>query len=225
MIDFDDDEPFDYGEEDRPSYFEGDTGRLTLDQRKVINALLKQPYLWADRNPSEWEVLLAGERAIRSFLNDLFLQLHVDRTYEVAFKRQVVPEGGGRFPTLLHDTAHGREETMLMVYLRSHARAERAAGADTVMVDRHDMHDFAAGLRPDHATDVSGDRNRVERAIETLISDRLLLKPRPGDTDRLIVSPVVDVIMPIERLYELRNWLRTQNADPDHSDTEEVRTA
>ncbi len=68
-------------------------------------------------------VLVEHERLLRSRLNDLFLDLQVDREREVAWKRQASSETGGRFPTMLYDAAWSREETLVLVHLRDRLRA------------------------------------------------------------------------------------------------------
>src|SRR5690606_33974936 len=100
------------------SLFEGDEGGLEFSQRQALVTLLKQRFISARTHPRDWQVLVEHERVLRSRLNDLFLDLAVDRTREVAWKRQATPETGGRFPTLLHDSAWSREETIVLVHLR-----------------------------------------------------------------------------------------------------------
>ena len=192
--------------------FEGDEGRLEIGQRRTLVALLKHRFITARTHPAEWRALVAAPDLVRSRLNDLFLDLHLDLRREVAFKRQAVPDGGGRFPTLLFDTAWSREETILMVHLRSRSRAEEASGVTRVYVDREEMLDHVASLRPDHATDQASDVRRAGNAVENLTRAGLLIGPRGGD--RFEVSPAIDVVLPLERLQELLRWLQEQNT-PD----------
>jgi len=189
--------------------FEGDDGALELPQRRVLVALLKQRFITAQSHPKEWKTLTANPRLIRSRLNDLFLDLHLDPVREVAYKRQVVPEGGGRFPTLLHDTAWTREETILMVYLRTRSRSEEVAGTSRTYVDRQDMLEHVAAVRPAHATDQAGDGRRAAKAIESLNRAGLLIGA--STADRFEVSPAIDVVLPLERLQELLRWLKAQH--------------
>lgn len=191
--------------------FEGDEGRLDQAQRKALVALLKHRFVTSRTHPQEWRTLARNPLLIRSRLNDLFLDLHVDDEREVAFKRQAVPDGGGRFPTLLFDTAWSREETILMVFLRSRSRAEEATGATRVYVDRQELLDHVAALRPPHATDQAGDGRRAANAVDSLNKAGLLVGPRGGD--RFEISPAIDVVLPLERLQELLRWLQEQN-DP-----------
>lgn len=192
------------------SLFAGDGGRLTLEQRKALVALIKNRYISASQQPAEWQTLMVSEPLITSRLNDLFLDLHVDRNYEVAFKRQAQPEVGGRFPTLLHDVAYSREETILLIFLRGRFRSVRAEGHDMVLVDREDMLSNVERFRPAHATDRSGDARKADNAVDALVKASILVKA--GD-ERFQISPVIEVLLPIERLSELAEWLAAENGD------------
>ncbi|MHA4945690.1 DUF4194 domain-containing protein [Micromonospora sp. SD19] len=188
------------------SLFEGDEGGLELPQRRVLVALLKQRFITAQSHPKEWKTLTANPRLFRSRLNDLFLNLHLDAEREVAYKRPAVPEGGGKFPTLLHDTAWSREETILLVYLRTRSRSEEAAGTSRTYVDRQDILEHIVSLRPAHATDHAADGRRAVKAIESLLRAGLLIGA--STAERFEVSPAIDVVLPLERLQDLLRWLK-----------------
>ncbi len=191
------------------SLFEGDEGGLSSAQRRTLVLLLKHRYISAVDQPAAWRTLLASEALIKSRLNDPFLELHVDRHYEVAFKRQAHGEGGVAFPTVLHDTSYNREETILLVVLRQRFRSERANGHDFVIVDRDNLLEKVAHFRPAHATNRSGDAKRASAAIETLAKAQVLL--RTSDPDRFRIAPVIEVLLPVQRLAELLEWLRSEN--------------
>lgn len=192
------------------SLFEGDEGGLTVEQRRTLVSLLKHRYISAALQPAEWRTLLASQSLLKARLNDLFLDLHVDLHYEVAFKRQAVGEGGERFPTLLHDVSYTREETILLVLLRQRFRSERANGVDIVIVDRDNLVDNVAHFRPEHATDRYGDARKAAAAVDSLAKARVLLKT--SDPDRFRISAVIEVLLPVERLGELWEWLKDQNS-------------
>ncbi|MEC3979827.1 DUF4194 domain-containing protein [Amycolatopsis sp. H20-H5] len=197
--------------------FEGDDGGLELDQRRALVALLKLRFISGRTHPKEWRALIRNPRLVRARLNDLFLQLHLDTEREVAYKRQVTPEGGGKpFPTLLHDVPWGREDTILLVFLRSRFRSEQAAGVGRVFVDRDDMLEFVEQHRPGHATDEAGDTKRALKAVESLYKAGLLLGP--STTERFEVSSAIEVLLPMEKLAELLTWLRRQNATDENID-------
>jgi len=195
-------------ERDESSFalFEGDEGRLDEPQRRALVALLRHSYISARTHADEWRAVRGAEGQLRSRLNDLFLELHVDRDREVAWKRQARSESQRRgFPTLLRDVPYTREETIVLVYLRMRLRADTRPGPDQVVVDRSEILGHVAGFRPATATDRTRDEGRVAKAIERLITARVLLKT--SDPDRFRVASVVEVLLPLERLLELDTWL------------------
>lgn len=203
--------------------FEGDEGRLDDRQRRALVALLRNSYVSARTHADEWRAVLDAEYQLRSRLNDLFLELHVDRDREVAWKRQARSESQRRgFPTLLRDVPYTREETIVLVYLRMRLRADTRPGPDQVVVDRSEILGHVAGFRPATATDRTRDEGRVAKAIERLVTARILLKTT--DPDRFRVASVVEVLLPLERLLELDTWLRTKAAQPDGTTDEDATT-
>jgi hypothetical protein len=194
--------------------WEGDAGTLNPAQRKTLVTLLKNRFITADKSPAEWRVSLESEPLLRSRLNDLFLDLHLDRARGVAFKRQAVSDSGDKFPTLLYDTSWGREETILVIFLRTRFRSERAEGAEDVIVDRDELLERVTQFRPAHATDVAGDTRKTEHAIDALRRAGIL--HRTSDEQRLKVSPVIEVLLPVEKLQQLLDWFLTHD-DPDAS--------
>ena len=200
-------------ERDESSFalFEGDEGRLDERERRALVALLRNSYVSARTHADEWRAVLDAEHQLRSRLNDLFLELHVDRDREVAWKRQARSESQRRgFPTLLRDVPYTREETIVLVYLRMRLRADSRPGPDQVVVDRSEVLGHVAGFRPATATDRTRDEARVAKAVERLVTARILL--RTSDPDRFRVASVVEVLLPLERLVELDTWLRTTTA-------------
>ena len=196
-------------EADSVSLFEGDEGGLEYAQRQALVSLLKQRFISARTHPRDWQVLVENERVFRSRLNDLFLDLQVDRAREVAWKRQAQAEGGGRFPTLLHDTAWSREETLVLVHLRDRLRAGLAGGDARVYVDRDDLLDYVASYRPTHATDESGDEKRARNAVVSVAKAGLLIAT--AAEDRFEISEAVEPLLPLELLQELLEALQKAN--------------
>lgn len=192
------------------SVFEGDEGTLDFAQRRALVTLLKQRFISARTHPRDWEVLVDHERLLRSRLNDVFLDLLVDREREVAWKRQASSETGGRFPTLLHDVPWSREETILLVHLRDRLRAGQAGGDARVFVDREDLVAHVASFRPLHATDEAGDEKRARNAVASIVKTGLLIGA-VGD-ERYEVSGAVEPLLPLELLQELLEALRRSNA-------------
>lgn len=195
------------------SLWEGDEGGLEYAQRQALVALLKQRFISARTHPRDWRVLVEHERVLRSRLNDLFLELHVDPLREVAWKRQAVAEAGQRFPTLLYDAAWTREETIVLVHLRDRLRTGSAHGEERVFVDVSDLVEYAASFRPAHATDAAGDEKRARNAVANVAKAGLLI-PTSYD-ERFEISEAVEPLLPLEVLQELIAALRRVNAEGD----------
>lgn len=191
------------------SLFEGDEGGLEYAQRRALVTLLKQRFISARTHPRDWSVLVEHERLIRSRLNDLFLDLQVDRAREVAWKRQATSETGSRFPTMLYDAAWSREETLVLVHLRDRLRAGLASGDARVFVDREDVVGYVASFRPAHATDVAGDEKRARNAITSIVKAGLLIGT--GSEERFEISEAVEPLIPLELLQELLEALVAAN--------------
>lgn len=201
------------------SLWEGDESGLEYRQRHALVTLLKQRFLSARTHPRDWQVLVEHERVLRSRLNDLFLDLQIDRAREVAWKRQAVSETGSRFPTMLYDAAWSREETLVLVHLRDRLRAGAATGETRMFVDREDLVEYVASFRPAHATDEAGDEKRARNAVTSLAKAGLLI---PGTSeDRFEISEAVEPLLPLELLQELLEALQRANgaeAPPEDAD-------
>lgn len=195
--------------DDSVSLFEGDEGGLEYAQRRALVTLLKQRFISARTHPRDWTVLVEHERLIRSRLNDLFLDLQVDRAREVAWKRQATSETGSRFPTMLYDAAWSREETLVLVHLRDRLRAGLASGDARVFVDREDIVGYVASFRPAHATDVAGDDRRARNAVASVVKAGLLIPT--GTDERFEISEAVEPLIPLELLQELLEALVAAN--------------
>ena len=204
--------------------FTGDTGTLDVDQRNTLVVLLKKRFITNRTHPREWRTLTADPDAIRSRLHDLFLDLELDLKREVAYKRQRQPESGTKkFPTLLYDKKWTREETTLLVHLRSRLRADDAADNQRAFIDRESLLEHVAAHRPASATDKVANEKRTTRAIETLVSADLLLGDQTAE--RFEISRAVEAILPVPRLQELLRWLATSKNPTTARTAEPVETA
>lgn len=212
-IDVEPHEDFDLDPDDASvSLWEGDEGGLEHAQRLALVTLLKQRFISARTHPRDWRVLVEHERVLRSRLNDLFLDLQVDRAREVAWKRQAVSETGSRLPTLLYDAAWSREETLVLVHLRDRLRAGFASGDARVFIDREDIVDYVASFRPAHATDEAGDEKRARNAVVSILKTGLLIGT--ATDERYEISEAVEPLLPLELLQELLEALQAANGAP-----------
>lgn len=200
--------------------FEGDAGTLYPEQRRCLHALLKHRYISADRHPEQWGVLLRDEGVIKSRLNDLFLDLRVEREQGIAFKRQPVSESGEALPSLLRDVSHTKEETIVMMALRQRFFAQRQEGDDSVFVDRQTLLDEIADRWPEDLTNRSAALKKAGTAIDGVVRSGVLLKT--DDPERFQISPIIEILLPVETLRELWTWLMTRNGTEPPEDTAEA---
>lgn len=203
--------------------FPGDIGELPRSVREIVVAILKRKYVSADRHPDLWQAILDNEPTVQSRLNDLFLELVINRDYRVALKKQAVSETGNKFPTLLYDKEWNREETIILVHLRRMIRTSQKAGDTEVFVDGQTLVEEVRHYQPRDATNQSGDDRRSRTAVDSLTKSEILL--RTDTDDRYRVSPVIEVLLPVGRLKALGAWLAEQNGtstQPPLSDTDEA---
>jgi hypothetical protein len=194
----------------RAELFDGDAGSLGIDERLCLIALLKNTFISSVEQPSHWYTLLEDEVLIKGRLNDLLLDLVIDHDREVAYKVQIRDaDGVGSVPPLLKAATYTREETALMIFLRSRYTSDRAEGHEHVLVDRDEMHAYVENLRPEHATDIAGDNRRTTNAIATLSRAHILEGRQDGNTFR--VSPVIEALLPVSELTALAAWFAAQN--------------
>ncbi len=193
--------------------FAGDEGGLDPAARRALVVLLKNPFISRQSHPQEFKSLVKFAAPIRSRLNDMFLNLTLDTEREVAFKSQAQPETSERFPTLLHATEWTREETVLLVYLRAQAHAAAASGDPRTYVERDDLMEHLAGMRPPTATNQSRDAGHTQRAIESLVSAGVLVGRK--DADRWEVARAIELLLPLETLQTLLAWVRSSAVDGD----------
>lgn len=207
--DIDPDEITDDGD---TSLWTDDTGSLTLGARRALVLLLKRHHIWAGRNPKEWAALLKWRHAITSRLNDVFLELVIDENYEVAYKRQAGREQPGRFTTLLHDSVYTREEAGVLLHIREVYLREMRAGNESAYVDRLGLNDELDYLRPPSTKDHKRADGYLDNAVKRLSGDSFLI-PDKANPDRLRISPVIEVLLTVDRLNAFRGALYVEDAD------------
>jgi len=204
--------------DDDAALFAGDTGVLPYEARRALALVLQRRYLSAAAHPAEWKALLAHQNVLASRCHDLFVELVVDRDYEIAYKRQV-REAGLSIPVLLKDEPYKRVETLLMLFARNRFRQEQGAGERAAHVDAEELVDYALGFLAADETNLAARRREVDNAIATLVREHVLDEVAEG---RYRVQPVVEILLPVERLRELTAWLRSPSAGTAGDDETEA---
>ncbi|MCR2784803.1 MULTISPECIES: DUF4194 domain-containing protein [unclassified Microbacterium] len=206
-------------EYDPEQLFAGDRGVLDPDARRVLVRLLQRRFLLADRNRSEWTVLMDHRHAIESRLNDLFVRLVVDHDRGVAYKEQVRSDEL-EIPILLRDEAYSRAETLVLVHLRTVYQRETTAGEPSARVDVEDIEQTVLTYFAEADGSTARRQKAIRAAVVRLRQDGIIEEESEG---RFRISPLVEILLSSERLRELRDWLDEQSArsgaiDLDESD-------
>ena len=186
--------------------FQGDTGTLPIDTRRVLVQLLLGPSVDARRQSKLWPVLLRDEVAIRSCMHDLFLEVVIDHEQKVAFTRQVVSEDLD-VPVLLRKASLTFLETALLLYLRQRL-TQADAQDERAVVSREDMQEhlavFEKEKNPDHAKFARQVINAVDKAKKLS-----LLQSIRGSGERYEVSPTLKLLFSAEEIQELTRTYAT----------------
>lgn len=197
-------------EADREFLFDGDRGQLPYAARRALSLILQRRFIEASENELVWQSILTHQDALESRCHDMFLQLVVDRNYEIAYKLQIRQEGLN-IPILVKDESYKRIETLLLVNLRNTFRQQINLGETAAFIDGEELVDFALTFTSPDETNLASRKAEAQAAVAQLSREGVLREGEPG---RFRISPVIEVLMPIERLQELTAWLSLQNAQP-----------
>lgn len=172
----------------------GDTGGLHEGSRRALVDLVKGPYLSQARKRELWEALLADERAIRSRLHDLFLDVVIDREHEIAFVRPVEVDGA---PEVVRTRSLTFIDTAMLLVLRQTLLAEEGRGR--VIVGQDELADQLSVYRK--GRDESDFRRRVNASWANMNTLGLLHTTEEG---RAEISPIVRFLIDAERVAAIQ---------------------
>jgi len=183
-----------------PALFPGDTGSLPFEARRVLCQLLAGPSVDAERHALLWPVLLREEAAIRVRLNELFLELVLDRDLRVAFVRQA-DTGELETPMLLRSSPLTFIDSVLLLSLRQRL-AEAEAHGQRAVVEGDELHAQLAVYEPPQGTDRAGFTKKLNAAIEKMKKNNVLQLIR-GSEGRYEVSPTLKLLFSAEDVQAL----------------------
>lgn len=167
----------------------GDAGTLSERSRRALLELVRGPYLSRARSPKNWSALLADDAAIGSRLNDLFLELVLDRDSEFAFVRNAesteiaVPRAVRAESLTFLDTA--MLLTLRHILLNEEGRGRAIVGQDE-LYESLEIYRTAGRDQTDF-------RKRLNSSWSKMVNKLRVLHPI-GD-DRAEISPVVRMLI------------------------------
>lgn len=177
----------------------GDTGKLPERSRRTLLELVKGPYLSRTASQQNWETLLADESSIRSRLNDLFLELVVDREAEFAFVRNASSDEHD-IPKAARTASLTFEDTLKLLELR---RAMLASQEARPYVDKADVFAQMQTYRPANKDEISFTRNLNASWGRMQNTLRVTHSVGQGD-ERVEISPVVRLLIDADQAKALR---------------------
>lgn len=180
--------------------YDGDSGELSLDVRRVLVQLLAGPSLDKQRHSRLWPVLIRNEEAIRGRLSELFLQLVIDHDLKVAFTRQA-DTGELDVPFLLRRARLTFVDSILLLHLRSRLTQAETHG-DRAIVSTGEIVDFLKVYEQDGNTDRALFEKRAHRSIEKIKKHSILRKLR-SDDGCYEISPTLKLLFSAEEIQTL----------------------
>lgn len=214
---------------DLPLY-QGDSGHLPMDTRRVLVQLLAGPMLTAQRNHLLWSILLRDEAMIRSRLSELFLELVLEPEQKVAFTRQVEAEEL-EYRRLLKTAKLTLLDSALLLHLRQLLASAEARGEQGA-TSTEDLIEHLILYKPDSSTDHAGFIKKIRASIEKMKNHDILQKMH-GIEDRFEISPTLkllfsaDVIQALTHKYQAMIQKGSSDAAPlkestHHADDKEM---
>jgi hypothetical protein len=211
--------------------FEGDTGELAIDTRRVLVSLITGPYLDGQRQTKLWPVLLRDEPVLRRRLSEMFLDLVIDTETKVAFIRRA-DTGDLEVPVMLRQRKLTFIDSLLVLFLRQHLMQSAAKG-ERAVVSLAEISEHLSLYQNSGSLDKAGFSKRINAAVKRATNYNLLQRIR-GSEGRFEVSPTLRILFTAEQvsqLVELYTRLRDggmalaeteEGADaPDDDDPEE----
>jgi hypothetical protein len=200
--------------------FANDTGELPLDSRRVLAQLLAGPSLDGRRHSKLWPALIRDEHLIRKRLCELFLELVMDRDFQVAFTRRA-EVGDLEAPVLLRVAQLTFLDSVLLLFLRQRlteadAQGQRAVVSVDEIVEHLSVYERAAN------TDRAGFNRRSQASIEKIKKHSILQKIRSAE-DRFEISPTLKLLFSPEEILALTGIYQKMAAGEVASTTADVQ--
>jgi len=200
-------------QESDQALYQGDSGDLSLDARRVLVQLLAGPSLDGQRHSKLWPILIRDDTAIRSRLSELFLQLVIDRDLQVAFTRQA-DTGDLEVPRLLRRANLTFLDSILLLHLRQRLTQAEAHG-DRAVVSTDEIIEFLGVYEKAGNTDSALFEKRIHASIEKIKKHSILRKIRSSE-GRFEISPTLKLLFSVEEIQSLTRIYHDMRA-PDAS--------
>jgi hypothetical protein len=179
--------------------FDGDVSELPDRACWALQHLLTRRYISAETDSDiyAWVLEYRGQLSVRLSELDLILRV-VDGT-AVAFIEQARYESAKGIKLLRREPL-GTYDSILALHL---AQMMRAAGGQSVLISREEMHGLFSGVLNDTDRDAVTFTGRIDAAIARLTGLEILRRSR-DDEDSYTISPVITAVMTASVITELQ---------------------
>lgn len=179
--------------------FDGDVSELPDRACWALQNLLTRRYISAESDSDLFSWVLEYRRQLSVRLSELDLILRVVDGTDVAFVEQARYESA-RGAKLLRREPLGTYDSILALHL---AQMMRAAGGQSVLISREEMHGLFSGVLNDTDRDAVTFTARIDGAIARLAGLEILRRSR-DDEDSYTISPVINAVMTASVITELQ---------------------
>ncbi|QFY89758.1 DUF4194 domain-containing protein [Magnetovirga frankeli] len=180
--------------------YQGDSGELSLDTRRVLVQLLAGPSLDGQRHSRLWPIMIRDEAVICGRLSELFLQLVIDRDQQVAFTRQA-DTGDLEAPRLLRRANLTFLDSIVLLHLRQRLTQAEAHG-DRAVVSTEEIVELLGVYEQVGNTDRALFEKRIHASIEKIKKHSILHKIRASE-NRFEISPTLKLLFSAEEIQVL----------------------
>lgn len=192
--------------------FDGDTGDAPAAAREVITHMVKNPVLWGRDSPRLWEALREHQQAVVRHFHNMYVEVVINPTVQIAYKQQVHPDGED-YSVVVRAKTFTLEASVLALYAREQLAL---AGGERVLLGRAEIREQIEPYWPADATNHDNHDKKVNGAIQALVDQDLLLREGP---DRWEVSPAVALVFNAEAITRFTDLLTTpQEPTPGQGD-------
>ncbi|MGQ9351370.1 DUF4194 domain-containing protein [Mycolicibacterium gilvum] len=183
--------------------FDGDVSELPDRACWALQHLLTRRYISAESDADIYAWVLEYRSQLSTRLSELDLILRVVevgfQSDGVAFVEQARYESAKGIKLLRREPL-GTYDSILALHL---AQMMRAAGGQSVLISREEMHGLFSGVLNDTDRDAVTFAGRIDAAIARLAGLEILRKSR-DDEDSYTISPVITAVMTASVISELQ---------------------
>jgi Domain of unknown function (DUF4194) len=179
--------------------FDGDVSELPDRACWALQHLLTRRYISAETDSDIYAWVLEYRDRLSTRLSELDLLLRIVDGTDIAYIEQARYESA-RGMKLLRREPLGTYDSILALHL---AQMMRAAGGQSVLISREEMHGLFSGVLNETDRDAVTFAGRVDGAIARLTGLEILRKSR-DDEDSYTISPVITAVMTASVITELQ---------------------